>query len=179
MKFEATHLKGVWEISLEPIGDERGYFARAFCRREFEAHGIDPTVVQCNTSFNRQARTLRGMHWQVDPAAETKMVRCIRGALYDVVVDLRPDSPTYLQHFGIELTADNGKMLFVPGHFAHGFLTLEPDTQAFYMTGAFYAPECERGVRYDDPALKIDWPVQPEIVSEKDLGWPPFSGGPA
>ena len=135
MKFEPTTIKDAWLISLDPIGDDRGYFARAYCRREFEEHGIDPTVVQCNTSFNKDAGTLRGLHYQIDPSPETKMMRCMRGALYDVIVDMRPDSPTYLEYFGVELTPDNGKMLYVPGNCAHGFLTMVPDTQAFYMVG--------------------------------------------
>lgn len=177
MIFEPTPLKDVWVISLKKLGDDRGYFARAFCRKEFEEHGINPTIVQCNTSFNKDAGTLRGMHYQVDPAPETKMVRCIRGSLYDVIIDMREDSPSYLQHFGIELTPDNGKMLFVPDNFAHGFLTLEPDTQAFYMVGGYYAPECERGLRYNDPAFGIEWPGPINIISEKDTSWPLLEGG--
>ena len=172
MKFEQTPLKDAWVVSLAPIGDERGYFARAFCRKEFEDHGLDPTVVQCNTSFNKDAGTLRGMHYQVDPAPETKAVRCIRGSFYDVIVDMRPESPTYLKHFGVELSADNGKMLYVPGNFAHGFLTLEPDTQAFYMVGEYYTPGCERGIRYNDPAIGIEWPAPIHVLSEKDAAWP-------
>lgn len=172
MKFEPTPLKDAWAVSLAPIGDERGYFARAFCRKEFEEHGLNPTVVQCNTSFSKEAGTLRGMHYQIDPAPEAKTVRCIRGSFYDVIVDMRPESPTYLQHFGIELTADNGKMLYVPGNFAHGFFTLEPDTQAFYMVSEYYTPGCERGIRYDDPALGIEWPAPVNVLSEKDAAWP-------
>lgn len=178
MIFEPTPLKDAWVISLKRLGDDRGFFARAFCRREFEEHGIDPTIVQCNTSFNKDAGTLRGMHYQVDPAPETKMVRCTRGSLYDVIIDMRKDSPSYLQHFGIELTPDNGKMLFVPGNFAHGFLTLEPDTQAFYMVGGYYTPECERGLRYNDPTFKIEWPGPINIISEKDTSWPLMEGNP-
>lgn len=172
MKFEPTPLEGAWVISLDPIGDERGFFARAFCRREFEAHGIEANVVQCNTSFNERAGTLRGMHYQTAPSAETKFVICTSGALYDVIVDIRPDSPTYLQHFGVELTPKNKKMLFVPRDFAHGFVTLEPDTQAFYMVSEYYAPGCERGLRHDDPALGIKWPVAINSISDKDRNWP-------
>lgn len=172
MQFEPTPLKGAWVITLDTIGDERGYFARAFCRREFEAHGIEANLVQGNTSFNKEAGTIRGLHYQSDPAAEAKLVRCIRGALYDVIVDLRPDSPTYMQHFGLELTADNLKMLFVPGNFAHGYLALVPDTEAFYMATEFYTPEYEHGLRYDDPALGIEWPIPIQAVSEKDKIWP-------
>lgn len=172
MRFEPTPLGGAWVITLEPRADQRGHFARAFCREEFEAHGIESHVAQCNTSFNVAAGTLRGMHYQTEPAAETKLVRCVRGAIYDVIVDLRPGSPTRLQHFGIELTADNLKMLFVPRGFAHGFLTLAPATEAFYMVGTPYAPEYEGGLRYDDPVLGIDWPAPVEVVSAKDRSWP-------
>ena len=172
MKFEPTPLKDAWVITLDPLGDERGYFSRTFCRREFEVHGIEANVAQCNTSFNVEAGTLRGMHFQTEPAAETKLVRCIRGALYDVIVDLRPESPTYLQHFGVKLTAENLKMLFVPRNFAHGFLTLDPKTEAFYMVGEFYTPEYEKGLRHDDPALGIEWPVPIEVISDKDASWP-------
>ena len=172
MRFEPTPLAGAWVITLEPRGDRRGHFARAFCREEFEAHGIESHVAQCNSSFNVAAGTLRGMHYQTEPAAETKLVRCVRGAIHDVIVDLRPASPTHLQHFGIELTADNLKMLFVPRGFAHGFLTLAPATEAFYMVGAPYAPEYEGGLRYDDPVLGIDWPAPVEVVSDKDRSWP-------
>ena len=172
MKFEPAPLKDAWIVTQTPFGDERGYFARAFCQKEFEQHGIPSMFVQCNTSFSRDAGTLRGLHYQIDPAPETKLMRCTRGAIYDVIVDMRPESPTYLQHFGIELTQDNQKMLFVPANFAHGFLTLEPDSQAYYLVGGFYTPECERGIRYDDPRLDIEWPIDPQIVSNKDRNWP-------
>jgi len=172
MQFEPVPLKGAWVVMLDPHVDDRGYFARAFCRREFESHGIEASVAQCNASFNKLAGTLHGMHYQTEPAAETKLVRCVRGALYDVIVDMRPDSPTYMQHFGIELTADNLKMLFVPRNFAHGFLTLEPNTEAFYMVGEYYTPEYEQGLRYNDPALDIQWPAPVNVLSEKDGSWP-------
>ncbi|MBN2162861.1 MAG: dTDP-4-dehydrorhamnose 3,5-epimerase [Pontiellaceae bacterium] len=172
MKFEPTPLKDAWIITQTPIGDERGYFARAFCQKEFETHGIPSSFVQGNTSFSRDVGTLRGLHWQVDPAPETKLMRCVRGAIYDLIVDMRPESPTYLRHFGIELTPDNHRMLFVPARFAHGFLTLEPDSQAYYLVGGFYTPECERGVRFDDPKLAIEWPTEPQVVSDKDRSWP-------
>ena len=172
MKFEPTPLKGAWIITLEPIRDDRGCFARTFCQKEFEAHGIPSPVAQCNVSFNAQAGTMRGMHLRREPMAESKVVRCIRGALYDVIVDLRPESPTYLQHFGIELTQDNLKALFVPENFAHGFLTLEDQTEAFYMMSEFFTPGCETGLRYNDPSLGIEWPIEPRIVSEKDKSWP-------
>ena len=172
MLFEPAPLKDAWIVRQKPIGDERGYFARAFCQKEFAAHGIPSTFVQCNTSFSRDRGTLRGLHYQTDPAPETKFMRCTRGAIYDVIVDMRPDSPTYLRHFGIELTPENQTMLFVPAHFAHGFLTLEPDSQAYYLVGGFYEPSCERGVRFNDPKLAIEWPIEPVVVSDKDRNWP-------
>jgi len=172
MKFEPTPLKGAWVLTMEPHGDERGYFSRTFCRREFEDHGIEANIVQCSTSFNCLAGTLRGMHFLHRPASEAKLVRCSRGALYDVIVDLRAESPTYLQYFGLELTQENMKMLFVPHGFAHGFLTLEDDTEAFYMMDEFHAAESEGGLRFDDPALGIEWPIEPRVVSDKDRNWP-------
>ncbi len=175
MIFEPTPLEDAWVITQKPIGDDRGYFARAFCQKEFEEHGILSRVAQANTSFSKDAGTLRGMHYQIEPALETKFIRCARGTIYDVIVDMRPGSPTYLRHFGTELTPDNMKMVFVPGGFAHGFLTLEPDSQAYYLVGEFYAPECERGVRYNDPALGIEWPIEPVVVSDKDRSWPLLS----
>jgi len=176
MIFEPIPLDGAWVVTLDPIEDERGYYARAYCRKEFEAHGIDPTVVQVNAAFSKSAGTLRGMHYQTDPCAETKLVRCVRGSLYDVMVDMRPDSPTYLQHFGIELSAANRKMVFVPKSFAHGFLTLKDNTELCYMVGEYYAPGCEQGFCHDDPAVGIQWPVAVEVISEKDKSWPPLKG---
>ena len=176
MKFEPIPLPGAWAISLEPHEDDRGYYARSYCRRELEAHGIDPTMVQMNTVFSKSAGTLRGMHYQTDPRAETKLVRCIRGALYDVMVDMRPDSPTYLQYFGIELSAENRQMVYVPGNFAHGFLSMEDNTEACYMVGEYYAPDCERGFCHDDPAIGIQWPIPAAVLSEKDKSWPPLEG---
>lgn len=172
MLFEQTPLKDAWVIRFDPHEDERGFFARAFCKNEFDERGIESKVVQCNSSFNKVAGTLRGMHFQRKPAQETKLVRCLRGALYDVIVDFRPESPTYLQHFGIELTPDNVSMLFVPRGFAHGFLTLEDHTEAFYMVSEFYTPGVEGGLRYNDPALGIKWPRSIESISEKDAHWP-------
>jgi dTDP-4-dehydrorhamnose 3,5-epimerase len=172
MIFEPTPLKDAWIVTQKPIGDDRGYFARAFCEKEFEAHGIPSRFVQCNTSFSKDVGTLRGLHWQAAPAPEPKFMRCTRGAIYDIMVDMRPDSPTYLQHFGIELTPGNQTMVYIPAYFAHAFLTLAPDSQSFYMVGGFYNPECERGVRYDDPKLGIELPIEPRIVSEKDRSWP-------
>ncbi len=176
MIFEPTPLKDAWLITLDARGDDRGYFARAFCQKEFEAHGIPAQIAQCNTSFSRDVGTLRGMHYQINPAAETKLMQCVRGAMHDVIVDMRPESPTYLRHYGVELTPENKRMLFVPENFAHGFLTLKPDTQTYYLVGEFYTPEYEHGLRYDDPSLGIEWPVEPLVVSEKDRNWPLLTG---
>lgn len=174
MKFEKTPIKDAWLITLEARGDARGYFARAYCRKELEAHGIDATVVQANTSYSRDAGTIRGMHYQNAPAAETKLMRCIRGSVYDVIIDLRPDSETYMQHYGIELSAENRRMLFVPKGFAHGFMTLEPHTEVLYMVGEYYTPECETGLRYNDPTFNINWPLEVTVISDKDKAWPDF-----
>ncbi len=174
MKFESISLKDACVVTMEPLRDGRGYFARTFCRKEFEAHGIEVDMVQCNISFNRLEGTLRGMHFQREPVSESKLVHCHRGSVYDVIVDIRPDSPSYLQYFGLELTRENMKALFVPSGFAHGFLTLEDNTEISYTMDEFYAPECASGLRFDDPALGIDWPMPPKIVSEKDQNWPPF-----
>ena len=172
MQFERTILNGAWIITPDPIGDERGWFARTYCRREFEAHGINFEVVQCNTSFNVSAGTLRGMHFQKEPAAEPKLVECVRGSIFDVIVDLRQDSPTYLRQYGVELTEKNRKQLFIPRSFAHGFLTLEDHTEVSYLMGEYYRTECAAGLRYDDPALGIHWPAEIRVVSEKDRSWP-------
>ena len=172
MRFSKTTVEDAWLLELEPRGDDRGWFARTFCRREFEAHGLIPDVVQSNTSFSKYAGTLRGLHFQKPPAEETKLVRCVRGSLYDVAVDLRPGSPTYLRHFGTELTERNGRMLYVPRGCAHGFLTLEDDTEALYLVSEYYAPDKESGARYDDPAFGIEWPREVAVISEKDAAWP-------
>lgn len=175
MIFTETRLKGAFVIDLEPRQDERGFFARAWCRKEFEAHGLNPALVQANLSYNGKRGTLRGLHYQVAPHEEAKLVRCIKGAIYDVIADLRPDSATYLQWIGIELTQENRRMLYVPEGFAHGFQTLEHDTEVFYQVTEFYAPGAERGVRWDDPVLSVQWPdVEDRIVSSKDQTWPPF-----
>jgi len=172
VEFERTSLPDAWLITPEPAGDERGFFSRIFCRKEFEARGIDSDVAQCNVSFNKSAGTLRGMHYQDAPAAETKLISCTHGAIYDVIVDVRPHSRTYLQHFSVELTAKNRKMLLAPRNFAHGFLTLAPNTQVFYIISEFYAPDCQRGLRFDDPALAIEWPKLVKVISDKDKSWP-------
>ena len=177
MKVSQTPLAGACVVELTPIADNRGMFARAFCAREFEEHGLKPVFVQANLSFNHKKGTLRGMHFQVPPAAETKLVRCTSGAIYDVIIDMRPDSRTYLQHFGIELTRDNHTALYVPELFAHGYLTLTDGAEVVYQVGEFYTPGYERGLRYDDPQFKIDWPVPIDVISDKDANWKPFVAG--
>ncbi len=177
MKFVFAPLHGACIIEPEPAADERGYFARGFCAREFADHGLASNFVQANISFNSHAGTLRGMHYQIAPAAEVKLVRCVRGALFDALVDLRQESPTFLQWFGDTLTAENRKMMYVPEGFAHGLLALEPNTEAFYMVSQFYAPEMERGLRWDDPAIGIEWPRQPSVISERDRRHPDFNPG--
>jgi dTDP-4-dehydrorhamnose 3,5-epimerase len=172
MRFTQTPLAGAYVVDLEKRGDERGYFARAFCAREFAEQGLATVFVQANLSLNREAGTLRGLHFQAAPVQETKFVRCVTGALYDVIVDIRPDSPTHLQSFGAELSDENGRALYVPKGFAHGFLTLAPDTTASYLVDEYYTPEAESGLRYDDPALGIDWPGEVDVISPKDAAWP-------
>lgn len=175
MIFTETKVAGAFIIDLETRSDERGFFARAFCRREFEARGLNPEVAQCNLSLSASAGTLRGMHFQLPPHEEAKLVRCTQGALYDVALDLRPESPSYLQWVGVELTAENRRMLYVPEGCAHGFQTLLTDTEAFYQVSAAYAPEAERGFRWDDKAFGIVWPDAAErTISEKDEHWPDY-----
>ncbi|MFC4844737.1 dTDP-4-dehydrorhamnose 3,5-epimerase [Bradyrhizobium sp. GCM10023182] len=174
MKFHKIPLDGAYTIELEKRGDDRGFFARLFCQREFETAGVPMSAVQINNSLSAKAGTLRGMHYQLPPAAEIKVVRCIRGALYDAIIDIRPDSPTFGKSFGVELTAENRMMIMVPRGFAHGILTLTDDTEAFYLVSAFYGPEQERGIRFDDPRFGIDWPRSPVEVSPKDRTWPDF-----
>src|SRR5688572_7235039 len=175
MKFIPTGLEGAFTIELEKREDERGFFARAFCVNEYKAAGLDGAIVQINNSLSVEKGTLRGMHYQLAPKAETKIVRCIKGSLYDVIVDLRKDSPTFLKWFGAELSADNRRTMYVPKGFAHGFITLEPNTEAFYLVTEFYAPDRERGIKYNDPALNIKWPIAPTVVSDKDLKHPDFN----
>ncbi|MGO8972927.1 MAG: dTDP-4-dehydrorhamnose 3,5-epimerase [Steroidobacteraceae bacterium] len=174
MIFNKTPLQDAYTIELERRGDDRGFFARMFCEKEFGAHGLETRFVQANNSLTANAGTLRGMHYQLAPSAEVKLVRCIKGSLYDVILDLREDSPTFGQHFGAELSANNRRMLYAPRGFAHGFVTLEPDTEAVYLVSDFYSPEAERGVRFDDPRFSIVWPVSPSEMSEKDRNWPSF-----
>jgi dTDP-4-dehydrorhamnose 3,5-epimerase len=174
MKFIPTSLPGAFTIELEIKGDSRGFFARSFCESEFAKAGIETHFRQANNSLSSAKGTLRGMHYQLPPAAEVKVVRCIRGALFDVIVDLRPDSATYGRWFGTELTAENRVMMYVPRGFAHGFLTLSENTEAMYMVSDTYSPDCERGLKYDDPWMDISWPIQPTIISDKDATWPSF-----
>lgn len=168
MKFTPSPLHGAIVIDLDKREDERGFFARLFCEREFAQAGLVTHFVQVNNSLAVQKGTLRGMHYQLAPKAETKVVRCVRGALLDVIIDLRRDSPTFLQHTSVELTADNRRMFYVPKGFAHGFITLEPNTEAMYLVDEFYAPELERGIRWNDPQFAIPWPLQPSVLSAKD-----------
>ena len=170
--FSQTRLEGAFLIEAERKADERGYFARTFCEREFADHGLPSRFVQCNVSFNRRKGTLRGMHFQVAPHEEGKLVSCIRGAIYDVIIDLRRDSPTYRQHLGETLSAGNGKMLYIPEGFAHGFQTLEDDSEVFYQMSQFYHPESARGVRWDDPAFQIEWPPAERIIIPRDREYP-------
>ena len=175
MKFEETKLSGAFVIDLQRMEDSRGFFARAFCRKEFAAQGLNPAVAQCNTSFNREAGTLRGMHYQVEPFREAKLVRCTSGAIHDVIIDLRPASPTYREWAGFELSAENRRTLYVPEGFAHGYLTLAIDTEVFYQVSEFYNPGHERGIRWNDPAFAINWPIAPRNISPKDANHPDFA----
>lgn len=168
MKFLPSPIEGVFVIEQEPRGDERGFFARTFCEKEFAAAGLESRYVQVNNSFSVNKGTLRGMHYQLAPAQEVKVVRCIRGRLFDVALDLREGSPTFGKHFGTELTAENRKMMYVPRGFAHGFLTLEEKTEALYLVSNVYAADRERGVRWNDPRFNIQWPAAPQVLSDKD-----------
>ena len=174
MIFRETGLKDAFVIEIERREDERGFFARSWCHREFEAHGLNTRIAQCNISVNYKKGTLRGMHYQAKPFEETKLVRCTRGSLYDVIVDLRPDSQSYKKHLGLTLMPDNGKMLYVPEGFAHGFLTLEDNTEVHYQISEFYAPVSARGFRWNDPAFAIVWPAEVRVISERDRHYPDF-----
>jgi len=179
MRFTHVPLSGAVVVEPERREDARGWFARVYCEREFAAQGLASRMVQTNLSFTRRAGTLRGMHYQLAPHAEDKLVRCAQGAIWDAIVDLRPQSPSFCQWFGIELSAANGRMLLVPQGFAHGFVTLSDDAAVTYQVSAFYAPESERGARHDDPAFGIEWPVPVREMSEKDRSWPDFQIGEA
>lgn len=176
MIFTPTRLDGASIIDLERHEDERGFFARSWCSQEFQANKLNPAIAQCNVSFNRLKGTLRGMHYQAAPFEEAKLVRCTAGSVYDVIIDLRPGSPTYRQHVGEVLSAANHRMLYVPEGFAHGFQTLEDNTEVFYQMSQFHSPDHARGVRYDDPAFGIKWPVGNPVVAQRDRDYPDFSG---
>jgi len=174
MIFRETPIAGAYVIELEKRGDDRGFFARAFCENEFRGKGLVEHFVQANNSLSAQRGTLRGMHYQLGAAAETKVIRCIRGSLFDVIVDLRPGSPTFQNWYGETLSAENRFAMYAPRGCAHGFMTVEDDTETFYFVDNFYAPEQERGARWNDPAFAIAWPLSPEVISDKDAGHPDF-----
>ncbi|TFZ08068.1 dTDP-4-dehydrorhamnose 3,5-epimerase [Ramlibacter humi] len=176
MKFNATPLPGAMLVELQPHEDERGFFERIYCEREFAEHGLPGRMVQANVSFTRRAGTLRGMHWQAAPHEEDKLVHCLQGAIWDVIVDIRPGSPTYCRWFGVELGGAGDRMLLVPKGFAHGFVTLTDDASVLYHVSQFHAPGTERGARHDDPAFGIDWPVPIRLIADKDRAWPDFAG---
>ena len=175
MIFTETKLKGAFVIDIERRGDKRGFFARAFCQKELEAHGLKPVIAQANLAYNIKMGTLRGMHFQFPPSAETKLVRCTRGTILDIIVDLRPESPTYLQHIAVELDEDNYRALYVPERFAHGYQVLADKTETSYQVGEFYTPGCEGGLLYNDPKIGLDWPLPVSVISEKDEAWRPLS----
>lgn len=174
MIFTETKLKGAFILNIEPLEDNRGFFARSWCEDEFKKHGLNPRLVQCNISFNKKRGTLRGMHYQAAFYAEAKVVRCTMGAIYDVIIDLRSDSPTFKQWISVELTAENRRALYVPEDFAHGFQSLVDNTEVFYQMSEFYHPECARGVRWNDPVFGIDWPTESHIISRQDREYTDF-----
>jgi dTDP-4-dehydrorhamnose 3,5-epimerase len=175
MIFTETKLKGAFIIDLDRRDDDRGFFARAFCQKEFAQHGLKPVIAQANIGFNRRKGTLRGMHFQYPPAAETKLVRASRGAVLDIIVDLRPESPTFLQHITVELSADNHRGIYIPERFAHGYQALEDNTETTYQVGEFYTPGSEGGLLYDDPDLGLEWPLPVSTMSDKDRQWTPLA----
>jgi len=175
MIFTKIDLEGAFVIHIQRLEDERGFFARTFCQREFQEHGLNPNLVQCNISYNKTRGTMRGMHFQAAPYQEAKLVRCTQGAIQDVIIDIRPDSPTYLRHFSVDLTAEENNALYVPEGFAHGFLTLAPDTYVFYQMSEFHAPGWARGFRWNDRAFNIKWNGDINMISEKDAALPNYS----
>lgn len=175
MEFTKTPLEGAHLINLTQHGDERGFFARLFCREEFKSHGLNPDILQANNSYSTVKGTLRGLHYQLPPKGETKLIRCILGTIYDVIVDIRPHSKTFGQHFGATLSQDNRQMMYVPRGFAHGFLTLTDHSEVIYFVSESYSKELERGIRWDDPKFKIAWPEKPRLISERDKSHPDFS----
>jgi dTDP-4-dehydrorhamnose 3,5-epimerase len=174
MIFTETKLKGAFVLDVERREDPRGFFGRAFCQNEFQEHGLKPIIAQGNIALNRKKGTIRGMHFQFPPAAETKLVRCTRGAILDIIVDLRPESPTYLEHVAVELSEDNYRSLYVPGRFAHGYQALRDNTDTSYQVGEFYTPGCEGGLLYNDPHFGLEWPLPVTVISEKDGQWKQF-----
>lgn len=175
MKFTATRLNGAYVVEIEPIEDNRGFFSRTWCQREFEAHKLASEFVQTNITYSPCKGTVRGFHYQIAPHKEVKLVRCVRGAIYDVIIDLRPDSPTFGQWLSSELTAENRKMLYIPGGFAHGYQTIVDDTEVFYQVAQFWAPDFERGIRWNDPVFAVTWPITNGVIlSDKDKAWPDF-----
>jgi dTDP-4-dehydrorhamnose 3,5-epimerase len=175
MRFHETKIPGVFQIQLESSVDDRGFFARSWCRKEFQSHGLKDQLAQCSVSFSKRKGTLRGMHYQADPFPETKVVSCTRGAVYDVVIDLRRASPAYRHWIGVHLTAADRNMIYVPEGCAHGFMTLEDETEVFYQISEFYYPELARGVRWDDPAFEVSWPLPVEVISDRDRSYPDFA----
>jgi len=175
VKFLETPLKGACIVEIEQIEDSRGLFARSWCKREFESHSLNPELVQCNISFNIKKGILRGMHYQIKPFEEAKLVRCTKGAIYDVIIDLRSESPTFKDWFAVELTDKNRKMLYIPERFAHGFQTLKDNTEVFYQMYEYYSPEHSRGIRWNDPFFSIQWPEDKRIISKRDQQYPDFS----
>jgi len=174
MQFKETTLTGAYIIEVEPKGDERGFLARTFCKKEFASRGLETEVAQANLSFNAKKGTLRGMHFQVPPFGEAKLVQCLQGSVYDVIIDLRPDSETHRHWLAVEMSADDKKMLYIPEGFAHGFQALEDECVLYYLMFEFFAPEYARGVRWDDPAFGIKWPLPDPVISEKDRQWPDY-----
>lgn len=176
MIFTPSTVGGAFVIDPERLADERGFFARTYCEEEFRRHGLATVAAQCNIAYNAKRATLRGMHYQAAPHEEAKLVRCTMGAIHDVIVDLRPESPTYRRWQAFDLTAQNRRMLFIPPGLAHGYLTLEDDSEVFYQMGTAYVPGFDRGVRWDDPAIGIEWPFAPQVISARDLGYPAHGG---
>jgi dTDP-4-dehydrorhamnose 3,5-epimerase len=175
MIFTETKLKGAFVIEIKQLTDDRGFFGRSWCKREMDEHGLNGNVVQANTSFSKLKGTIRGFHFQEHPNEETKLIRCTKGAIYDVFIDLRKDSPTYMQWCGVELTEDNYKMVYIPENFAHAFLTLKDNTEVYYLVTNYFTPQAEGGIRYDDPSFNIPWPVPVMVVSDKDKSHPNFT----
>lgn len=174
MKILETPLKDAYIVDIEPLEDERGFFARTWCQEEFSALGLNTKIAQCSTSYNKRRGTLRGMHYQAEPYAEVKLVKCTRGAIYDVILDIRLSSPTYKSWYAVELTEENRRTLYIPEGFAHGFQTLEDETEVYYQISEFYHPECSKGIRWNDPAFALRWPIETRIMSERDLQFPDF-----